>query len=98
MDDEAKARRGGCRTLIDLTGRTFTRPTVIRRVKDVETISRDRWRPMWLCECECGNQCVVLGDNLRSGKTKSCGCLRKEKSAENGRKAREALRNARAHN
>ena len=90
--------RGGNRTLIDLTGRTFTRLKVIRRAKEVEAMSRDRWRPMWICECECGTQCVVLGDNLRSKKTKSCGCLRKEKSAENGRKAREALRNARAHN
>ena len=90
--------RGGNRTLIDLTGRTFTRLTVIRRAKEDEATNSDRCRPMWLCECECGAQVLVLGANLRSGKTKSCGCLRKEKSAENGRKAREALKNARAHN
>lgn len=35
----------------------------------------------WLCSCECGNTKVVLGDSLRNGMTKSCGCLQKEKAA-----------------
>ena len=26
-------------------------------------------RAQWVCECECGNQTVVLGKNLRSGNT-----------------------------
>ena len=29
----------------------------------------------WNCQCECGNTCVVSGQNLRNGSTKSCGCL-----------------------
>jgi hypothetical protein len=28
----------------------------------------------WACLCDCGNVCVVMGDDLRSGNTKSCGC------------------------
>lgn len=32
----------------------------------------------WNCECTCGNNCVVLGSNLRRGCTKSCGCLSRE--------------------
>lgn len=32
----------------------------------------------WLCECDCGNKTTVSGVQLRSGKTKSCGCLRVE--------------------
>ena len=32
----------------------------------------------WLCFCECGNQCIVSGKTLRSGETRSCGCLRAE--------------------
>jgi len=32
----------------------------------------------WLCRCDCGTEKVVLGDYLRRGNTKSCGCLRKE--------------------
>lgn len=31
-----------------------------------------------LCQCECGNEKEVLNYNLRTGYTKSCGCLRKE--------------------
>lgn len=29
----------------------------------------------WLCRCECGRESIVCGTRLRSGKTKSCGCL-----------------------
>ena len=30
----------------------------------------------WLCVCECNNQKVVIATKLRSGHTKSCGCLK----------------------
>jgi hypothetical protein len=36
---------------------------------------------IWLCQCDCGNQTEVHGHDLRSGKTKSCGCLNKEMQA-----------------
>jgi hypothetical protein len=29
----------------------------------------------YLCECSCGGRAIVRADRLRSGKTKSCGCL-----------------------
>jgi len=34
----------------------------------------------WLCKCDCGNTKIILGASLRSGATRSCGCLRKEKT------------------
>lgn len=37
--------------------------------------------PYWLCKCECGNITTVLGQSLRKGNTKSCGCLKKENTA-----------------
>lgn len=39
----------------------------------------DKWRhPMYLCRCDCGNEKIICGDYLKSGRTKSCGCLRNE--------------------
>ena len=35
----------------------------------------------WLCECECGNTAIVRGTSLRSGQTKSCGCIFKQMNA-----------------
>ena len=31
---------------------------------------------VWRCKCNCGNITIVRGSNLRSGKVKSCDCLR----------------------
>lgn len=33
----------------------------------------------FLCKCECGNDTDVFLNALRSGKSKSCGCLHKER-------------------
>jgi hypothetical protein len=35
-------------------------------------------RKYWTCLCDCGNIIVVSGTNLRTGQTKSCGCMKKE--------------------
>ncbi|KKN75695.1 hypothetical protein LCGC14_0377980 [marine sediment metagenome] len=32
----------------------------------------------WLCLCDCGAKVTIKGGHLRSGATKSCGCLHKE--------------------
>ena len=37
---------------------------------------------LWWCECDCGENTIVAAGYLRAGKTKSCGCLQKEKAAE----------------
>lgn len=33
---------------------------------------------IWHCHCECGNECDVIGSDLASGQTQSCGCLRSQ--------------------
>lgn len=38
-------------------------------------------RAMWACQCDCGQQSTVSGKYLRSGRTRSCGCLHKEITA-----------------
>ena len=37
-----------------------------------------RGEAYWRCRCECGNEKVVSGNKLRTGNTKSCGCMQKE--------------------
>lgn len=32
---------------------------------------------IWRCQCDCGNITEVEGTNLKTGNTKSCGCLRR---------------------
>lgn len=65
---------------IDLTGKVFGRLTVIERAGTYRLDGQ--YRPTWLCQCDCGNQVIVIGANLRSGMTHSCGCLRRETAAQ----------------
>ena len=37
------------------------------------------------CRCDCGENVVVASSNLRSGHTKSCGCLQREAGLRNGK-------------
>jgi len=41
-------------------------------IAEAENIKK---RTAWLCRCDCGNEVTVKTDSLRSGDTKSCGCL-----------------------
>lgn len=54
----------------DITGQKFGKLTVIENVGKL-----DGRRYSWRCICDCGNEKIVLGASLRSGNTKSCGCL-----------------------
>lgn len=58
--------------IINLINQKFGKLTVIQRDG-----SDARGEAKWLCQCECGNQISVLGSNLRSGHTQSCGCERR---------------------
>lgn len=52
----------------DETGKRYGNLTVI-------ALDHVKNKAFWLCKCECGNTKVVSGDKLRSGNTKSCGCI-----------------------
>lgn len=62
----------------DLTGQRFGRLTVTHEAQKIG--KRIRWHVV----CDCGREKDVDAKNLRAGKTKSCGCLRREN---NGRAA-----------
>lgn len=56
-----------------------SRLTVIERAEDYIS-PRGIHRIMWKCECSCSEHGIVVTstDQLKSGRTKSCGCLHKE--------------------
>jgi len=59
----------------DLTGQKFHRLTVVSHHSTVR-----KYEQRWECNCDCGNLTVVNGAKLKSGRTKSCGCYKKEKA------------------
>lgn len=61
--------------LIDLTGQRFGRLTVLCRS------GGHNHQVLWLCKCDCGQTTSITGGNLKSGNTKSCGCLNREASS-----------------
>ena len=68
----------------DLTGNKYGRLTVLHAT-DRPPNHRDK-KVWWLCECDCGNTVAVIGERLRNGQTKSCGCYRLDVSREVARK------------
>lgn len=62
-------------TAIDLTGKRFTNLVAL------EPVGQNKWGSfVWRCLCDCGKEHKADAGALRSGNTKSCGCLRGEKS------------------
>lgn len=59
----------------DLVGQRFGRLLV---VKKADTQGRTKY----ICYCDCGNSKAIFAQSLKSGNTKSCGCLNKEKLSE----------------
>lgn len=56
----------------NVVGRKFERLTII-----ADTETRDGKRFV-MCECDCGTIKEIRFDRIKSGRTKSCGCLRRE--------------------
>lgn len=60
--------------VIVLTGRRFGRWVVLGKVVKPKGVYGVRW----LCKCDCGTVAEVSSERLRIGKSKSCGCYRRE--------------------
>lgn len=54
----------------DLTGERYGMLTVL------SFAGMDGSKSLWLCKCDCGNTTVTTGNRMRTGITKSCGCLK----------------------
>ena len=60
---------------INLINQRFGALTVIKEAPSIYEPS-GAIRTAWLCKCDCGNEVIVKTINLRSGDTKSCGCIK----------------------
>lgn len=60
---------GHSRKKVDLTGQRYGQLTVLSPAENIGS------RTAWRCQCDCGQEIVVKTHHLRSGHTKSCGCL-----------------------
>lgn len=67
-----KGRLRMSRKKTNLTGQTFGRLTVLRFAEIRKKLA------CWECQCSCGNKKIISGRDLVRGRTKSCGCFRKE--------------------
>jgi hypothetical protein len=65
---------------LDIAGMKFGRLTAIRQAGKIGQTSA------WLCACECGNEKTIRLSTLRSGQTKSCGCIVKTHGQSSGGK------------
>ncbi len=69
-------KRGG---ELKLSGLPFGKLTALRQD------GRTKWGAiLWLCKCECGKTCQVMGRRLVNGTTSSCGCWVKERATTHG--------------
>lgn len=59
----------------DISGQRFGKLTVI----GLHHINNSSC--YWLCKCDCGNEKVVRGGDMKRGKINSCGCIKREKTA-----------------
>lgn len=65
---------------LDITGQRYG------RLIAEQIIENTNGPTFWKCICSCGNIIKVRLDRLRSGHTKSCGCLRKKNIASRSKK------------
>lgn len=57
---------------VQMIGHRFGRLTVL------EKVDAGKYQYKYLCQCDCGKQKVIASTSIRSGLTKSCGCIKSE--------------------
>lgn len=66
--------------IFDLLGQRFGRLTVMEKLGSQET-PYGRRKVIWSCRCDCGTVTTASSNDLRTSRTRSCGCLMRETSA-----------------
>lgn len=82
-------------TFKDLTGKKFNRLTVLGLAE-----RNSNGQIQWKCKCDCGNIVFATTTYLKTGHTKSCGCLNRESASKRlkSKKFVEARNNYRKNN
>lgn len=65
--------------IVDRTGQQYGRLTVVGHAG-----TASNGDALWRCRCDCGGETQVSASNLRTGHTRSCGCLMRETAAAMG--------------
>lgn len=65
--------------LIDMTNERYGRLLVVSRAENSQ-----QGQARWNCKCDCGNNSIVRGQDLRNGKVVSCGCYKIENQTKHG--------------
>lgn len=84
------ARRAGKARARDFSGMLFGNLTVVKDSGERDSVKTI----IWECICSCGKTTFVRGNDLQSGKIKSCGCKRLTALSESGKKHVHALLNS----
>lgn len=74
-----------------ISGMVIGRLTLIERFRDRDSRGNSFFK--WKAKCSCGNHSTPAQSGLKHGKTKSCGCLMRERAAELLRKCTRAGKN-----
>jgi len=72
-------------------GKKYGKLTVIdfRKILIGSKQQRPKW--MWVCQCDCGNATIVNPSDVKSGKTKSCGCYHDARCKERAKKFKNSV-------
>lgn len=63
------------RNRIDMAGQVYGLWTVLAKAAEQ---NHPKGKLLWLAKCECGTERIMVGEILRRGKSKSCGCMSDE--------------------
>lgn len=68
---------------MNFIGKKFGLLEIKELVSDVIIDKRGKFLYQYICKCDCGNICIIRRINLFDNHTRSCGCLKKRKAANN---------------
>ena len=75
----ARRPSGPAHNRLDLSGRRFGNLLVIRSAGTRSVGKNNDQKSIWVCVCDCGNERIIFGSSLSGGKSRSCGCVERDR-------------------